>query len=510
MIEKKRIWLRRSLSLVIITVLVMSGLFIHVKPVQAVTYTLTVDFLGDDPTKTACISVLANDCSLRGAIMHVNADTNVPKPEYHIVLAAATYTLTNHGANEDGNVTGDLDISYTGVLVIEGAGGLISIINGDNVDRVIEVHSGTLKLSMLGIRSGNASGFTADGGGIFLQPFSALELYWVDVSDNISNFNGGGIYADHASVLLFICSIRNNEAYNHGGGIYIDNATLAVFGATFESNLNYIGDGGGLMVVGGSNASIYSSLFNDNSAALTGGGINNSSDGSMQVYDSGFINNSAIDGAAIKATGAFSMERAFVTGNVSAVGATMTFGNSNFSLTDVTIVNNTSAGISAILYAGDGYTGTLDHVTIVGNQSTGSFASITVFAGSIVLMNSIINNNDGNDGNDACYFSSPISEVISADYNIAGDASCNLTQPHDHPSTDPQLATPGYYGGMLIASPLVGSIAIDNANPTFLPGDIDQRGALRSDGDLNGSVLPDIGAAEFLLQKVFVPLINRP
>jgi hypothetical protein len=57
---------------------------------------------------------------------------------------------------------------------------------------------------------------------------------------------------------------------------------------------------------------------------------------------------------------------------------------------------------------------------------------------------------------------------------------------------------------------LPGSIAIDNANPSFLPGDIDQRGALRSDGDLNGSIMPDIGAAEFLLQKVNMPLVTRP
>ncbi len=505
-----RITMKRILSLVVVTVLVMSSLFIKVKPVQAVTYTLTVDFLGDDPTKTACISVLANDCSLRGAIMHVNADPTIPKPEYHIVLAGATYTLTNHGTNEDGNVTGDLDINYSGVLIIEGAGGLISIINGEHADRVIEVHSGTLKLSMLSVRSGTASGSSENGGGIFLQPFSALELYGVDVSDNIAYFNGGGIYSDHASVLFYICSVRDNQAYNHGGGAYVDSAALIILGVTFENNHNDIGDGGGLTIVGGSNAIISASLYKDNSASASGGGIKNDSDGNLQIFDSGFINNSAIDGAAIQTTGAFSMERAFVTGNVSQLGATMTFGNSNFSLTDVTIVNNTSAGFSAILYAGDGYTGTLDHVTIVGNQSTGSFASITVFAGSVVLMNSIINNNDGNDGNDACGFNSPISEVISADYNIAGDESCNLTQPHDHPSTDPQLATPGYYGGMLIAAPLGGSITIDNANPTFLPGDIDQRGAIREDGDLNGSILPDIGAAEFLTTKQYLPVIINP
>ena len=122
-------------------------------------------------------------------------------------------------------------------------------------------------------------------------------------------------------------------------------------------------------------------------------------------------------------------------------------------------------------------------------------------------MNSIIH---ATDGNNACEYPNLNSFVISADYNIANDASCNLTQPHDHPSTDPQLATPGYYGGMLIASPLVGSIAIDNANPIFLPGDIDQRGALRQDGDLNGSVFPDIGAAEFLPAKQYLAILRNP
>jgi hypothetical protein len=96
------------------------------------------------------------------------------------------------------------------------------------------------------------------------------------------------------------------------------------------------------------------------------------------------------------------------------------------------------------------------------------------------------------------------------DYNIANDASCNLTQAHDHPSTDPQLNAPGYFGGMLIAEPSAGSIAIDNANPTFLVGDIDQRGAERTDGDLNRLVIPDIGAAEFLPNQIYISLIRKP
>ena len=211
------------------------------------------------------------------------------------------------------------------------------------------------------------------------------------------------------------------------------------------------------------------------------------------------------------ASGTFSLERAYISGSTSSGSGALTFGDSDFSLTDVTIANNTSSnGPSAILayeITPGGLSGAIDHVTITGNTSSGVYAALKVASGSVDLMNTIIQSTDGNA---ACDFGYPTAEITSSDYNISNDASCNLTQAHDHPSTDPQLATPGYYGGMLIASPLAGSIAIDNANPIYLPGDIDQRGALRSDGDLNGSVLPDIGAAEFLLQKVFVPLINRP
>jgi hypothetical protein len=151
--------------------------------------------------------------------------------------------------------------------------------------------------------------------------------------------------------------------------------------------------------------------------------------------------------------------------------------------------------------------GTMDHVTITGNTSYGFQAALFIHSGTVSLMNSIIH---ATDVNNACAYPNSNSFLISLDYNIANDASCNLTQAHDHPSTDPQLNVPDYYGGMLIASPLAGSIAIDNANPSFLPGDIDQRGALRSDGDLNGSVLPDIGAAEFLTLKSYMPLLKKP
>ena len=141
-----RIWVKRLTSLAIITVLVGSGLILQVKPVQAASIILVTDFLGDDPTKSACTNAI-DDCSLRGAIMHVNADATLPKPEYHIQLGEFTYTLTNHGANENANVTGDLDIQYAGGSVfIEGASAATTIIDGDLADRVIHLYYGSLTL----------------------------------------------------------------------------------------------------------------------------------------------------------------------------------------------------------------------------------------------------------------------------------------------------------------------------------------------------------------------------
>jgi hypothetical protein len=506
-----RIWVKRLTSLAIITVLVGSGLSLQVKPVQAASIILVTDFLGDDPTKSACTNAI-DDCSLRGAIMHVNADTTVPKPDYHIQLGEFTYTLTNHGANENGNVTGDLDINYLGgTVLIEGASAATTIIDGDSADRVIEVHAGTLKLNLLSVMYGTISGTPGNGGGINSHAGTTLQLSGVQVAGNISNLNGGGIAAEQAAVLLYLSSIKDNQAPN-GGGVYSSQTILQVFGAMFLNNYATTENGGGVMAVDNGNTWIFASVFSQNSAHYNyGGGIYNGAGTTMNIFDSAFIDNHAYGGAGIQASGTLNLERAYISGSTASGSGALTFGDSDFSLTDVTITNNTSInGPPAILVyeiAPGGSTGLIDHVTITGNTSSGAYAALKIVSGTVSLLNTIIHSTDGN--ND-CDFGYPTAFLTSSDYNIASDASCNLTQAHDHPSTDPQLNVPGYYGGMLIAEPLPGSIAIDKANPSFLPGDIDQRGALRSDGDLNGSIMPDIGAAEFLLQKVNMPLVTRP
>jgi hypothetical protein len=506
---KNRIWNKRITSIAIITILVGSGLFLQIKPVQAVSLTLVTDFLGDDPTKSACTNAI-DDCSLRGAIMHVNADATLPKPEYHIQLGEFTYTLTNHGANENGNVTGDLDIQYAGGSVfIEGAGAGTTIIDGDLADRVIDLYYGTLTLSNLSVRDGNTSALVLPGAGIYAHPGTSLSLLFVNVTDNTTSHNGGGLYVNQADAFLYLSNFYNNQA-SDGGGMLSSDSTVNIIGVMFFGNTALPGtSGGGLATNGTTTTNIYNSAFIANTAEF-GGGIANGTDHTMNIYDSAILDNQAYGGAGLNSLGTIHLERAYVSGNIAEEGGGGLDLDGFFVLIDVTIANNSSHGPSAAavhkLYSSPTI-GVMDHITITGNTSTGGRVSLNIHSGTVSFTNSIIN---ATDGNAACDYPNSSSILTSVDYNIASDASCNLTQAHDHPSTDPQLAAPGYYGAMLIASPLAGSIAIDHANPSFLAGDIDQRGAKRTDGDFNGSVIPDIGAAEFLPIQSFLSLIRKP
>ena len=83
--------------------------------------------------------------------------------------------------------------------------------------------------------------------------------------------------------------------------------------------------------------------------------------------------------------------------------------------------------------------------------------------------------------------------------NIISDASCDLTDGSDMPSTDPLLdALDAYDSTLMTMPPLPGSPAIDGA----MVGDpvtIDQRGMGRFDGDQDGIIKSDIGAHEVVI-----------
>jgi hypothetical protein len=104
--------------------------------------------------------------SLRSAIMAADSQGGSST----INVPSGTYKLTIAGANEDASASGDLDITTN--LTIKGAGSSSTIIDGNNLDRVIQVLRGNTNISGVTIQDGLASiggGLLNSGGQVTLS-----------------------------------------------------------------------------------------------------------------------------------------------------------------------------------------------------------------------------------------------------------------------------------------------------------------------------------------------------
>ena len=113
--------------------------------------------------------------SLRSAIMAANAKPNADT----IIVPAGTFTLTIPGADEDADATGDLDIN--GSVTIKGKNSQATIIDGNNLDRVIEVLGGKVSISNLTIQHGRS----IEGAGLLNQGGN-VTLTSVNVANNLA------------------------------------------------------------------------------------------------------------------------------------------------------------------------------------------------------------------------------------------------------------------------------------------------------------------------------------
>lgn len=271
--------------------------------------------------------------SLRAAVMEANAS---PCPGgVMIQLAGSEYNFGLPGMNEDSAATGDLDI--TGYVRIRGAGMNQTIISAQSLDRVLEVHPGaTLALSDLRIVNGSGDGAgirnrgnlamlrvrvsgntgaggaggirndgtmlaidcefdnnssTANGGAIgsFGTGANTTMLRCL-VRDNTTNLNGAGVaIGSQAALDMENCTVSRNTAAANGAGIFSNNGFANLNHCTVafnmaDSDMNGVGDGGGLGQFGGA-ITIANSIvgFNtrngnirsDLAGTITSGGYNN-------------------------------------------------------------------------------------------------------------------------------------------------------------------------------------------------------------------------------------------
>lgn len=188
-------------------------------------------------------------CALREAITAINTSSatgGCPAGNGSsdtIIVPAGTYTLSLDGQGEDGNSTGDLDV--TADMIIQGAGKVTTIISGNTAaadgarDRIFDIDTGvSLELNDMTITNGLISNATTNiyGGGIYADTSVSLVFNNVLFENNrlkaagsFQNFWGCGIWMQGGGYAEFQSSdLTNNGCDNN-------NFNIDVFGGVFGS-----------------------------------------------------------------------------------------------------------------------------------------------------------------------------------------------------------------------------------------------------------------------------------
>ena len=287
------------------------------------------------------------DCSLREAVQAANTNAAYggcpagASGEDNISLFTGNYTLTQAGAEEDGNLTGDLDV--TEALTIDGWENHNTFIQasataGNGIDRVLDTHGVSLTLMEVTVRHGNAQGTESqprNGGGIRAAAGSSLTLINTNVRNNTTGAGpgqGGGIWIS-GTLSLPAASLNNtqvtdNSAGDSGGGIYKTGDQPTSMDSTLIFN-NSAARGAGFALVGGG-ATLDSVSISGNDASIQGGGIYNctAADPALTITESAIEGNTAgttQQGGGIYscATGAVSLADSQLTGNSAGSGGGM-------------------------------------------------------------------------------------------------------------------------------------------------------------------------------------------
>jgi hypothetical protein len=191
-----------------------------------------------------------NHCTLRKAIGNANADS-APYPQCAAGCGADSITFLTYfntisfqlpGAGEDGNLTGDMDITQS--LTITGPDTGMTI-DAAALDRVFHINPGSAAGVVVTLQNLNIIGGSVSG-------------------------NGGAILVNHATLNLINCTISGSSAAN-GAAIYATNgSTVNIVNSTISGNTATT-SAGAILADGGSVVNVTNSTI----AANSGGGVKN-------------------------------------------------------------------------------------------------------------------------------------------------------------------------------------------------------------------------------------------
>jgi CSLREA domain-containing protein len=306
------------LTRVLVVLLVLTCLYAG--PIRAVYAATIVVNTTDDELNSD------GDCSLREAIQAANTDTAVDgcsagSGADTIILPIGLHTLAVPGADEEGNATGDLDV--TDDLTINGGGTTTTVIQAgtssiNGIDRVLDVYSGvTVEVNHLWIRHGRTPTIAGeeDGGGIRTDTTSMLILNNSYVGSNTADWRGGGIYSRGTLTLDdSIVGFNTADSIGSGGGIYNVGGTLTLTNSTVANN-HALYSGGGVYNYSGTLTLNDSTVANNAAETTHGGGIYNYS-GTLTLNNTTVSTNTAgVHGGGILNGGTLTLNSATVADN---------------------------------------------------------------------------------------------------------------------------------------------------------------------------------------------------
>ncbi len=202
-----------------------------------------------------------------------------------------------------------------------------------------------------------------------LYPTGAVNLSNLAIINGSDDY-GSGLNCDHANLTLENVTISQNTSTSYGGGISSVSCQLKMSSVNVTGNT--ANDGGGGIFLNDSDVEIFTSLINNNTTIglnTAGGGVYLSST-RLTLTDSSILDNSSFTGGGIYMVGDTSMlyiDRSTVAGNFASVeaGGIAAMGGRSFTIESSTIsgnsANNFAGGVESRIL------GYVAHSTIVNN-----------------------------------------------------------------------------------------------------------------------------------------------
>jgi len=248
---------------------------------ENVTIAKSVNVLSTEDDATAVIV----DGGAAGRVFAVSGGGNI------VVLTSLTIQNGNFG--NGGGIGNNANLTVNTSVIQNN----IAISNGGGI-----YNTGTLSLDNSLISTNTA----VNGGGIRNQNGMTSVLNGSIIENNIANQNGGGLILNSGSLIIDDATIRNNTAASKGAGIHSFNAgsTLTITNTLIDGNSTIsafgpINGGGGISIVGGASLSLDATVTISNNTAGgmsgRGGGILVAEAGSSLTLNGTEIDNNTAD-----------------------------------------------------------------------------------------------------------------------------------------------------------------------------------------------------------------------